>query len=79
MNIFNPFFLFWNFFKRFSFGIKINIIYLCVCIVLILGCWWLYQRFNTIPVFKNEIELYEYISKDINPKIWFVSNINFGI
>ena len=79
MNIFNPFFLFWNFFKRFSFGIKINIIYLCVCIVLILGCWWLYQRFNTIPVFKNEIELYEYISKDINPKIWFISNINFGI
>ena len=79
MNVFNPIFLFWNILKRFSFGIKTNLINLCVCIVLIWGCWWLYERFNTIPVFKNEVELYEYKSTDINPKIWINSNINYGI
>ena len=79
MNVFNPIFLFWNILKRFSFGIKTNLFNLCVCIVLIWGCWWLYERFNTIPVFKNEVELYEYKSTDINPKIWINSNINYGI
>lgn len=79
MNMFNPIFLFWDFIKRVSFGIKTNLIWLCTLAVLIWMCWWLYQRFNTIPIYKNEITIYEFKSEDINPKLWLNFNINFGI
>lgn len=81
MNYSNTFLLIWNSLKGFSMGQKkINpFIGLFLSIIALYSCWWLYERFNTIPVYKNTVELYAYKSRSINPKVWLNQNLNFGI
>lgn len=79
MNTFNNLILFGLYLKGITFGIRTNLAKICVYLLLIMACWWLYIRFNTIPVYKNEIELYEYKSTDLNPQIWINANVNYGI
>lgn len=81
MNYSNPFFYIWNSLKGFPMGQKkINpFLGLFFSIIALYSCWWLYERFNTIPVYKNTVELYAYKSRSINPKVWLDQNLNFGI
>ena len=71
--------LFWHYLKKMSFGVRWLLLKMAICIVLLILSCWLYVRFNTIPVFRTEIDdISVYHRGDYSPKIYATIGINLS-